>query len=233
MVSAADLDAYVDTAFGAALAQHGFAKVAAHRWVRSRNAPVRALFAINALKGGTYCPAWGISSGFAPPCRGRRISRQSTDKSAVMDLVMNPVDVSGDVPRAAYTFIAGYDTALPTRAVDKCAAHFIPLALADLDPVRTQADFCRVFDERGRLRYRRFQFHIKKRTSERSCSSRRVDDARRFGYFVWMGASPTGQRTERPSSRSGHTALKPVHAQQMVSRPTSPKRCLLPTSKTC
>jgi hypothetical protein len=76
-----------------------------------------------------------------------------------MDLVMDPVDLSGDVPRAAYSFIAGYDTAIPTRAVDKCAAHFIPLALADLDPVRTQADFCRVFDERSRLRYRRFQFH--------------------------------------------------------------------------
>jgi len=159
MVSAADLDAYVDTAFGATLGQHGFAKVALRRWVRSRNAPVRALFAINSLKGGTYCPAWGISSGFSPSCRGRRFARQSTDKTAVMDLVMDPVDVLGDVPRAAYSFITGYDTAIPTRTVDKCAAHFIPLALADLDPVRTQADFCRVFDERSRLRYERFQFH--------------------------------------------------------------------------
>lgn len=71
---------------------------------------------------------------------------------------MDPVDLSGDVPRAAYSFITGYDTAIPTRAVDKCAAYFIPLALADLDPVRTQADFCRVFDERSRLRYKRFEF---------------------------------------------------------------------------
>ncbi|MCC7396438.1 MAG: hypothetical protein IT455_05165 [Planctomycetes bacterium] len=114
---------------------------------------------INALKGGAYCPAWGISSGFVPSCRGRRFARQSTDKTAVMDLVMDPVDLSGDVPRAAYRFITGYDTTVPVRAVDKCAAHFIPLALADLDPVRTQADFCRVFDERRRLRYKRFEFH--------------------------------------------------------------------------
>ena len=158
MVSAADLDAYVDGVFGAALGQHGFTKVGVRRWVRSRNAPIRGLFTINALKGGTYCPAWGISSGFAPSGSGRRFSRQSTDKNAVMDLVMDPIDPSGEVPRAAYRFIAGYDTAIPTRAVDKCAAHFVPLALADLDPVRTQADFCRAFGERSDLRYQRFQF---------------------------------------------------------------------------
>lgn len=75
-----------------------------------------------------------------------------------MDLVMDPVDLSGDVPRAAYRFITGSDTAIPKREVDQCSAHFIPLALADLDPVRTQADFCRVFDERSRLQYKRFGF---------------------------------------------------------------------------
>lgn len=159
MVSAADLNAYVDAVFGAALGQHGFTKVGARRWVRSRNAPIRALVTINAMKGGTYCPAWGISSGFAPSGCGRRFARQSTDKNAVMDLVMDPIDLSGDVPRDAYSFITGYDTSIPTRSVDKCAAHFVPLALADLDPVRTQADFCRAFDERSRLRYKRFQFY--------------------------------------------------------------------------
>lgn len=159
MVNAADLDGHVEAAFGAALGQHGFAKVGARRWVRSRDAPVRALFTINALRGGRYCPAWGISSGFAPSGRGRRFARQSTDKSAVMDLVLDPVDLSGDVPQAAYGFISGYDTAVPTGAVDRCAAHFIPLALADLDSVRTQADFCRAFDERSRLHFKRFQFH--------------------------------------------------------------------------
>jgi len=159
MVNASDLNAYVDVAFDAALKPHGFKRVAARRWVRSCDAPIRGIVTINALKGGQYCPAWGVSSGFAPSMRGRRFARQSTDKNSVMDLVMDPVDLSGTVPSRAYRFVSGYDTAVPTRGVDRCASQIVPLALADLDRIRDEADFCRGFEKRSRLRYKRFPFY--------------------------------------------------------------------------
>ena len=74
-----------------------------------------------------------------------------------MDLVIDPIDISGDVPPQVFGFISGHHT--PKEKIRDCAEHFIPLALADFDRVRSVKDFCHLFLERSQLQYRRFGFY--------------------------------------------------------------------------
>jgi hypothetical protein len=159
MLTVSDIQPHIETAFGSLLEPLGFQRLAQRKWIRSQKKPIRDLFVIGALKGGQYSPIWGCSSGFAPSFHGQGFRRQSTDKSATMDLVIDPIDITGEVPRQAFGFITGYDAKIPDGRIRACAEHFVPLALADFDRVRSVRDFCQVFLERSRLQYRRFAFH--------------------------------------------------------------------------
>ena len=160
MLTIADIEPYIESGFGSHLEPLGFQRVGERKWVRSQKHPIRELFVIGALKGAQYSPAWGFSSGVAPSFRGRSFRRQSTDKNAVMDLVIDPIDATGEVPPQAFGFLTGYDTEIPTEQIRRCAAHFVPLALADFGRVRTVREFCQFFLERSRLEYRRFTFDM-------------------------------------------------------------------------
>jgi hypothetical protein len=160
MLTVADIEPYIESEFGSRLEPLGFQPVGGRKWVRSQKRPIRELFIINALKGAQYSPAWGFSSGFAPSFRGQSFRRQSTDKNAVMDLVIDPIDTTGEVPSQAFGFITGYDTEIPSQQICGCAEHFVPLALADFERVCSVHDFCQFFLERSRLHYRRFGFDM-------------------------------------------------------------------------
>jgi hypothetical protein len=73
-----------------------------------------------------------------------------------MDLVIDPIDVTGQVPKQAFSFITGYDLMVPVEPIRQSAEHFVPLALTDFDRVQDAAGFCQLFLERARLQYRRF-----------------------------------------------------------------------------
>jgi hypothetical protein len=77
-----------------------------------------------------------------------------------MDLVINPINITGSVPPQAFSFLTGSDTEIPIKAIRKCAEHFVPLALADFERVQSVRDFCQFFLERSRLEYRRFAFDM-------------------------------------------------------------------------
>jgi hypothetical protein len=160
MLTVADIEPHIESEFGSRLEPLGFQRLGERKWVRSQKLPIRELFVIGALKGAQYSPAWGFSSGFAPSFRGRSFRRQSTDKNAIMDLVIDPIDITGDVPRQAFGFVTGHDTEIPIEQIRACAEHFVPMALADFDRVRSVRDFCQFFLERSRLEYRRFTFHM-------------------------------------------------------------------------
>src|SRR5688500_14523912 len=160
MLTIADIEPRIESEFGSRLEPLGFQRLDKRKWVRSTKLPIRELFVVGALKGAQYSPAWGLSSGFAPSLRGRTFRRQSTDKNAIMDLVIDPIDITGEVPRQAFGFIAGHDTKIPIEQIRRCAVHFVPLALADFDHVRSVRDFCQFFLERSRLEYRRFTFDM-------------------------------------------------------------------------
>jgi hypothetical protein len=160
VLTVSDIDPHIQREFGSRLEPLGFQWLGERKWVRSQKLPMRELFVIAALKGGMYSPMWGFSSGFVPSFRSRRFRRQTTDKNAMMDLTIDPIDVPGLVPPQAFGFITGMDTEIPLAQIRACAEHFVPLALADFDRVRSVRDFCLLFLERSRLEYRRFEFDM-------------------------------------------------------------------------
>ena len=160
MLTVADIEPHIESEFGSRLEPLGFQRLGERKWVRSQKLPIRELFVIGVLKGARYSPAWGFSAGFVPSFRGRNFRRSSTDKNAIMDLVIDPIDIAGDVPRQAFDFITGHDTEIPVEQIRMCAERFVPLALADFDRVRSVRDFCQFFVERSRVEYRRFGFDM-------------------------------------------------------------------------
>lgn len=59
----------------------------------------------------------------------------------IMDLVIDPIDITGDVPQQAFGFITGYDTEIPIEHHPHLRRAFVPLAV------------CQFFLERSRLEY--------------------------------------------------------------------------------
>jgi hypothetical protein len=95
----AEFKGAVAQTLGAALAVHGFEQVAPRRWVRSTRAPIRDLIELQALKGMSYCPMWGVSLDFVPHLTARGDVRwHRSAKSARFDLVYRPIDFT---PNAA------------------------------------------------------------------------------------------------------------------------------------
>ena len=78
---------------GSALSESGFQAVAPRRWVRSSRAPIRDLVELQALKGVSYCPMWGLSLDFVPHINGAGDTKwHRTTKSARFDFVYRPID---------------------------------------------------------------------------------------------------------------------------------------------
>jgi len=160
MLTVADIEPYIESEFSSRLEPLGFRRLGQRKWIRSQKQPIRELFTIVSLKGGRYSPAWGLSTGIVPSFRGHSFRRQSTDKNAVMDLIVDPIDVTADVPLQTFSFITGYDSEIPVTQIRECAEHFVPIALADFSRVHSLRDFCHFFLERSRLKYRRFTFDM-------------------------------------------------------------------------
>lgn len=158
MLTVPDIEPHIQAEFDSRLGPLGFQRLGRRRWVRSRNLPIRELFAVGTLKGRQYSPVWGFSCGIVPSFNAQHFRHRSTDKNAIMDLVIDPVDITGSVPPEAFSFIAGHNNAIPEREIRACAEHFVPLALADFARVPTLYGFCQLFLERSRLQYRRFGF---------------------------------------------------------------------------
>jgi hypothetical protein len=156
----AEVEPHIEREFGSRLEPAGFRPLGRRHWVRSHKQPLRELFVLKAVGGARYSPAWGISCGFAPAVQSRRFRHQSTEKSAVMDLVIDPIDITGNVPPQAVSRIKDGDARNPATRISDCAEYFVPLALADFDRVHSMHDFCRFFLERSRLQYRRFGFDM-------------------------------------------------------------------------
>ena len=159
MLKVSEIEPDIQHEFSSRLEPLGFQRLGRHKWLRSQKHPVRELFGLTSLKGGRYCPVWGFSSGFVPSFKGQTFRRQSTDKNAINDLVIDPIDITGLVPSLTFRFISGYDTEIPTKDIRACAEYFVPLALADFDRVQSVRNFCHFFIERSEIQYRRFMFH--------------------------------------------------------------------------
>ena len=78
---------------GSALATHGFEAATPRRWVRSTRAPMRDILELQALRGDSYAPMWGLSLDFVPHLTSSGdVKWHRTAKSARFDLVYRPID---------------------------------------------------------------------------------------------------------------------------------------------
>jgi hypothetical protein len=92
-IPAAEFARAVGLHLGSVLTSDGFEQVSARRWVRSSMAPIRHVAELQALKGLSYCPQWGLSLDFVPHVTGRgEIRWHRTAKAARFDFVYRPID---------------------------------------------------------------------------------------------------------------------------------------------
>lgn len=92
-IPAVEFVAAVDVHLGSALGRSGFERVADRRWVRSTSAPIRHVVELQALKGVSYCPQWGLSLDFVPHLTGSgEVRWHRTPKAARFDFVYRPID---------------------------------------------------------------------------------------------------------------------------------------------
>lgn len=162
MLTVADIQPHIEREFGSRLEPHGFQQRGQRGWFRSTKRPIREFFGIGAMKGGAYSPAWGFSTGFMPDLQWRSgtFRRQSTDRNAITEFGIDPMDITDNVPPQAFRFTTGYHTEVPETEIRLCAEYFVPQALADFDRVQTVSDFCEFFLSYSRRGYPRFTFQV-------------------------------------------------------------------------
>ena len=93
-VKAEDVDLLLQRQFGSALERIGFEPSSSRRWSRSRVPDIRDLFEVTTLKGATLSPRWGFSLDFAPHVTPAGVKWHRTAKSAMFDVVDDPVDTT-------------------------------------------------------------------------------------------------------------------------------------------
>jgi hypothetical protein len=126
------------------LAAIGFKPVGARKWVRATKLPLRELFDLRASKGGTFAPAWGFSTGKIPSWQ-RQFRRQSTDKNAIMDPMVDSRLLT--LPAPQFGFITGFNIAALVATIRACADFCVPRAIQDFNRVVSVAYFCAFFKE--------------------------------------------------------------------------------------
>jgi hypothetical protein len=93
LIPGTEFNAAIAASLGAALEREGFQQVGTRRWVRSAVVAIRHIVELQALKGLSYCPMWGLSLDFVPHVTGSgQVRWHRTAKSARFDLVYRPVD---------------------------------------------------------------------------------------------------------------------------------------------
>lgn len=90
--SAAVIDALIDESYGAALRSRGFAPARPRHWVRQRVPFAVDLFQVQSLRA-AGSPRWGFSLVFGPEVKTGRLKWHRTAKTAVFDVVVDPLDI--------------------------------------------------------------------------------------------------------------------------------------------
>jgi len=155
LLSAEEFHGAVSTGLSPRLAEMGFSAVGKGRWTRDRVVHVRDLVRLQAMKGSSYSAAWGISLDFVPHLRsGGTIAWHKTPKSAMFDLVYDPLDYEGDTEAFALSLFDTKEELVVDVAV---LANRLASALpAFFEPIRSLADVLSAFEAKPRRPFVRF-----------------------------------------------------------------------------
>lgn len=130
LLAAAVVRDALHAAFDSLLRKVGFERPKPLKWVRSTKVPIRELVEILPLKGAAVSARWGYSIDFVPHVSSGRVRWHRTAKSALLDLVWDPLDFAG---LDGWTFSRfGVEAELASRA-HAFAAKVCRSALGDLD----------------------------------------------------------------------------------------------------
>jgi len=92
LLSKEELDAIFRTTVGSFLEPMGFVEVTARKWVCDQFKPIRHVFSVQAMKGGSYVYVWGLSLDYVPHVKGSDLAWHKTNRSSIFDLRFDPVD---------------------------------------------------------------------------------------------------------------------------------------------
>lgn len=93
LLSATDRDAICGECTREYLSPLGLAEVTPRTWVDGSRPPVRRMFELQLLKGAGVKACWGFSLDFVPHISGGRVRWHRSDKSARLDVIIDPPDL--------------------------------------------------------------------------------------------------------------------------------------------
>lgn len=218
---AAEVDATLSQIAGPLLAASNFRPATRRRWVRSYS-PIRHVFEVGAMKGGVFMPRWGVSFDFVPHVKGNALAWHRTEKSAMLDLVYDPVDFDAEWQRHwAMDSLHGPD------GLRRDARRVLPLAvgkacawldgITDLTSALRRAEWLQTADRPGR----RFAF------------VNHVQQPLAYAFLLARGGSPDAARdvldrwvafNDVEHLRDELTALLTAERVQASSRRRRPRR---------
>jgi hypothetical protein len=121
------------SAFAHELLPHGFEHVKPLKWVRSAKPAMRDVVELYSLKGASIAPRWGLSLDFVPHVAAGRVRWHRTVKSAMLDLVWDPLDFAGLAGWTQSRFLVPSELPRLTRlfATKVCRSALADLARAE------------------------------------------------------------------------------------------------------
>jgi hypothetical protein len=145
MLTVADLEPYIDREFGSRLEPLGFQQVDRRKWVRAKKSPIQEIvFLVPPYSGMSYLSMWGISCGFVPILKGRKMvfGRITNPKSLQVDLPRDPIDETGRAHEYKFQFYTGYTTEIPEEEIRNCALKTVGQSSLYFNLVHSVSDFC-------------------------------------------------------------------------------------------
>jgi hypothetical protein len=91
LLSASERDAMATPMLRQRLEPLGLTEIAPRRWIDGSKPPARRLFELQLLKGASLKACWGFSLDFVPHISGRSIRWHRSDKTARLDVIVDPV----------------------------------------------------------------------------------------------------------------------------------------------
>jgi hypothetical protein len=129
----------------------GFQRVGDLSWVSDPTDHIRYLLKFQAMKGMTFSACWGMSVDFVPVWGGGKLRWKRTAKSAVCDLCIDPIDLSGRIP--GWCSFYSNDRAYH---VERAASAAVKAARLDWSKITALKDVADTFEARTKMTFRRF-----------------------------------------------------------------------------
>ena len=100
LLSATERDEIVASHLREHLPSLGLTEITPRRWIDGSQPPVRRLFELHLLKGAGIKVCWGFSLDFVPHISGGCVRWHRSDKTALLDLMIDPKDL----PQLTYIY---------------------------------------------------------------------------------------------------------------------------------